>query len=120
MTMLDCRTCGACCTPGRCSVPDCGCQPPNYAYVAPDDLVRLPLVYQQRHLHQSSDVGAHLATKETRDGMVCVALRGRIGGAVSCTIYDQRPDVCRAFEPGSSLCLGAREEAGLATAWSGS
>lgn len=46
--------------------------------------------------------------------MRCVALRGRIGEAVSCAIYEFRPHVCRDFAPlaaigrGDEACNDAR------------
>lgn len=36
----------------------------------------------------------------------CVALRGRIGEAVSCAIYEFRPDACREFAPLAALGRG--------------
>ena len=33
--------------------------------------------------------------------------------AKACRIYDKRPDVCRTFEVGGSLCVGFRELAGM-------
>ena len=40
----------------------------------------------------------------------CVALEGTIGECVSCTIYEDRPAVCRTFEMASNDCLRARAE----------
>jgi Fe-S-cluster containining protein len=45
----------------------------------------------------------------------CVALTGKVGCNVGCSIYHNRPNACRAFVPGSTLCLEAREAAGLTT-----
>ena len=39
----------------------------------------------------------------------CVALTGTVGVSVGCSIYDHRPSACRAFTPGSPLCLEARK-----------
>ena len=36
----------------------------------------------------------------------CVALSGRIGEAVSCRIYDFRPEACREFAPLAALGRG--------------
>jgi Fe-S-cluster containining protein len=36
----------------------------------------------------------------------CVALRGQIGSAVSCAIYEFRPGVCRDFAPLAALGRG--------------
>lgn len=50
----------------------------------------------------------------------CVALRGKVGEAVSCVIYERRPSPCREFAPlavlGSSddqACTDARRRHGL-------
>jgi Fe-S-cluster containining protein len=44
---------------------------------------------------------------------ICIAFEGEVGGRCGCGIYEQRPDACRKFEAGSSLCLEARRAAGL-------
>lgn len=43
------------------------------------------------------------------DGDRCAALAGTVGEATRCTIYDLRPDVCRACLPGDDACLIARK-----------
>ena len=43
----------------------------------------------------------------------CIALTGRVGESTGCSIYEARPSACRAFTPGSALCLEARHSAGL-------
>ena len=43
----------------------------------------------------------------------CLALRGRIGKQVRCTIYADRPQACRRVEAGSELCRDYREARGL-------
>jgi Fe-S-cluster containining protein len=45
----------------------------------------------------------------------CIALKGNIGQAVSCSVYADRPSACRDFEPGSEKCKQIREWAGLET-----
>jgi uncharacterized protein len=44
----------------------------------------------------------------------CCALGGKLGEAVSCGIYEWRPNPCRELEPGSDACLRARARHGLA------
>lgn len=44
----------------------------------------------------------------------CIALRGVIGEHVRCAIYEDRPRVCREFEPGNEMCLWCRKREGLA------
>jgi Fe-S-cluster containining protein len=43
----------------------------------------------------------------------CCALAGEVGVATSCTVYAQRPDVCRACQPGDDACAMARARYGL-------
>jgi len=43
----------------------------------------------------------------------CVALAGRIGEAVRCTVYADRPSPCRELQPGEDKCLRARARHGL-------
>jgi Fe-S-cluster containining protein len=43
----------------------------------------------------------------------CEALAGAIGGAVACTVYDQRPSPCRELQPGEDKCQRARRRHGL-------
>ena len=43
----------------------------------------------------------------------CLALEGEVGIAVKCSVYNCRPQACRLFNPGSTLCLEARAKIGL-------
>ncbi|WP_246480111.1 hypothetical protein [Inhella gelatinilytica] len=43
----------------------------------------------------------------------CVALQGRVGEQVACTLYAQRSSTCRSVLPGDSQCLKARAAWGL-------
>jgi Fe-S-cluster containining protein len=45
----------------------------------------------------------------------CIALSGEVGKFVSCTVHDCKPFSCKNFEPGSALCLEARNAAGIQT-----
>lgn len=38
----------------------------------------------------------------------CVALSTDVPGRFLCTVYEDRPVLCRALEPGSAACLEAR------------
>lgn len=53
-------------------------------------------------------VTAHLVRmRGTDDGLPrCVALEGRIGERVRCTIYASRPSPCRDFAPYAALGIG--------------
>lgn len=55
-----------------------------------------------------------LGTKHDLQGRrVCVALSGRIGKQVACSIYMDRPDLCRQFQAGTPECFEARRAAGV-------
>jgi Fe-S-cluster containining protein len=47
------------------------------------------------------------------DGDRCSALVGEIGVSTACAVYDARPHVCRACEPGDDACTMARTRFGL-------
>lgn len=44
----------------------------------------------------------------------CVALREG-GGRFVCSVYERRPDACRALASGSTACVEARRRKGLST-----
>jgi Fe-S-cluster containining protein len=43
----------------------------------------------------------------------CTALRTDAPNRFSCAVYEDRPTLCRALEPGGGACLEARARAGL-------
>ena len=47
------------------------------------------------------------------DGDRCAALKGKVGDATSCSIYEVRPEVCRTCMPGDAECEVARRKWGL-------
>jgi Fe-S-cluster containining protein len=99
----DCRSCGACCGP-------------PYPFDRYIDLTQIDLARlspRDRRAFVCGGDSPALATTVTDDGAVCVALRGRIGQAVACAIYERRPGACRRFRPGSAACLRMRDAAGL-------
>jgi Fe-S-cluster containining protein len=99
--VLDCRTCGACCSP---EVDDA-----LYVGVKEADLLRLTRQFRERNVAH----GAILTKLDPVGRCVCVALRGTVGQRVSCSIYARRPDECRRLQAGSQECLAARRQAGL-------
>jgi Fe-S-cluster containining protein len=127
----DCRTCGLCC------VAPAGQD--RFCDVVSEDLTRLSPSFVRKHVRGTlgtSDTwelamrffflnhrAVALATKEVtqRTGpragekaTVCVALRGSLCHRVSCSIYRNRPQVCReAVVPGDRVCRRLRKEAGL-------
>ena len=91
---LDCRKCGACCEGLVVEV--------------------LPLDDVPEHLTEPDvENGVQIAVMREQCGKwygrgPCIALKGKIGKACSCSIYRRRPKVCRDFKPGSYECLAAR------------
>ena len=47
------------------------------------------------------------------DGDRCAALKGKVGEATSCSIYEVRPEVCHTCMPGDAECTMARRKWGL-------
>ena len=89
-----CRSCGACCSYSRAW--------PRFTMEDDDQLDRIP-----RALVAGD--GSGMAC----DGDRCCALVGEVGIQTSCAIYDVRPDVCRACQPGDDACRMARQRFGL-------
>jgi len=95
---FDCRACGACCCAGL----DVLLLPAEASrYEASDRLARL-LVWRARIAATPLPLLRHDSSGER-----CLAYRGRVGGG-RCSIYADRPELCREFEPGSDPCLEAR------------
>lgn len=105
----DCRSCGACCV-GIHSDDDGGwadCEARDLRRMSAN--VRKQLVVIPQDGWSFTDKLYATPTTVTPLGKVCNFLRGTPGRKVSCRIYDQRPDVCRQFEPGSQGCLESRQ-----------
>jgi len=98
----DCRSCGACCGPPYVA--------PTYVDLTALDAARLSAAQRRAYVAPGTTA---LKTAHTGDGIICVALRGRIGTRVSCAIYERRPDACRRFKPGSRACRRLRAYAGI-------
>lgn len=94
MSLDFCRSCGAC----------CAFSPDWPRFTTEDDavLARIPAELVARD-------GSGMRCLGDR----CSALRGEVGMATSCAVYEMRPEVCRACEPGDDACLMARERFGL-------
>lgn len=90
----DCRTCGACCAFSR--------EWPRFGLESEAALARIP---------------AYLVDDEHGrmrcEGERCAALKGEVGVATGCAVYEARPDVCRECQPGDGACLMARRSFGL-------
>jgi Fe-S-cluster containining protein len=104
----DCQSCGACCV-------HLGPYDGNaYVYLDKDEarrMLRLALRVIENAL------GSRCLAAAPHEGAfgfpACVAFEGELGGRCGCSVYEERPDVCRQFEAGSDLCREARERAGL-------
>lgn len=99
----DCLACGRCCFATE-----------NYVQVYAEDLVQLGPVRTERYVIPHTWPPAEWRAGETadtrfmrmRDGH-CDALDPQ-PGRYACTIYEDRPLLCRVYEPGSPSCLEAR------------
>ena len=90
-----CQSCGACCAYS----PDW----PRFSLEDDAALARIPAA-----LVAANGSGMRWASDR------CAALSGEIGKSTSCAIYEVRPDVCRACQPGDEECNMARAKYGMA------
>ena len=86
---LDCQQCGACCSFSR--------EWPRFTLETDEALDLIP-----PELVNDANSGMRCI------GDRCSALVGVVGVSTSCGIYAQRPDVCRACDPGDDACEMAR------------
>jgi Fe-S-cluster containining protein len=90
-----CQACGACCA----FSPDW----PRFTTETAGEIAALP-----HHLLNADE------TAMRWDCGRCAALRGEVGRVTCCTVYEDRPDVCRACQPGDDACNLARARHGMA------
>jgi Fe-S-cluster containining protein len=92
-----CLNCGACCASFRVSF-----------YWAESTAIGLPdRLTEQVNSFYSCMAGTNQPSPR------CHALQGEIGGAVACTVYEQRPSPCRELQAGEEKCNRARARHGL-------
>lgn len=91
LTIIDCRTCGACCSYSSAW--------PRFTLETDAAIALIP-----SELLDSAKQG--MKCKGDR----CSALAGTVAVSVHCTIYAERPDVCRACLPGDEACQMARAQ----------
>jgi Fe-S-cluster containining protein len=100
---LDCKACGACCVEA------------GPVTVRPETDVTVParLTRSVRRCMGYASWEADFGVRQmaTHLGGRCKALKGQVMKDCHCGIYERRPAVCRAFEPGSEGCLASRERA---------
>lgn len=94
VSVSPCLSCGACCAYSH--------EWPRFSTESDEELARIPQAL----------VAPSLAGMRC-EGERCMALSGKIGEAVACTIYAARPHVCRACEAGDSECATARAHYGM-------
>lgn len=106
---LDCQTCGACC----CNS-DRNKREKYVDYVEVFDRGE-PLREHARLMKKLTVLNekgeSHMILKGRNQR--CIALEGRLGIRVSCSIYELRPLPCRIVEVGSKECLDRRRERGI-------
>jgi Fe-S-cluster containining protein len=107
-TDFDCTRCGACCTnPDENRAEGFV----DYVEVRPrDSLLERPELVRRLVIYNAEGV-PHLRLDAAGR---CLALRGRLGHRVRCTVYEHRPTGCRRVEAGSDRCLAHRRERAIA------
>jgi Fe-S-cluster containining protein len=103
----DCTKCGACCVADYDS--------PDYVHLLDQDLERLTDTEREQLVYVEQTFGQPQSSMKTcydaRENCRCIALKGVVGEQVSCSIYERRPNVCRNFTAGDSICDYARQAA---------
>lgn len=89
-----CQTCGACCSYSK--------EWPRFTTESDEEIDLLPRAMVD------DEAGGMLCS-----GDRCAALQGTVGVSTSCSVYEDRPVVCRACEPGDEACSLARASFGL-------
>ena len=89
-----CQSCGACCSYDASW--------PRFSLESEAEIARIP-----ETLVDPKGSGMRC------EGVRCAALTGKVGEATACSIYDQRPLVCRDCVAGDDACRMARAAHGL-------
>lgn len=98
---LNCQKCGACCGHDW-EIP-----------VENDENVPRKYLRSVRGKMGFASYEADFRKRMNRPNGQCAALKGEIGDACACKIYDRRPAVCREFASGTPECFSARLAANL-------
>ena len=96
----DCIPCGACCVYGLVI-------PINRR--EPEPLRR----YIEVTLDEAPDVVIERAFERDEADGRCVNMAGEVGVEIGCTVYPDRPQICRDFDAGSDRCFGYRRMYGI-------
>jgi Fe-S-cluster containining protein len=103
----DCVTCGAC-----CYNPDDNREIGyiDYVEIKPTDPIMKKPDLVRRLVVLDNDLLPHMRLNHLHR---CAALTGQLGVNVGCSIYHDRPTLCRAFSAGSKKCKELRKERGV-------
>ncbi|MGD9563587.1 MAG: YkgJ family cysteine cluster protein [Pyrinomonadaceae bacterium] len=96
----ECVPCGACCVYGLVI-------PINRR--EPEPLKR----YIEVTLDNAPDVVIERAFERDEADGRCVNMAGEVGVEIGCTVYPDRPQICRDFDAGSDRCFGYRRMYGI-------
>jgi len=91
--MLNCQKCGACCVNPQDS---------KWIEVTASDAKNI-----NPFLLQNGDIEPY-AMKQTDSGR-CIAFIGKVGGDCGCSIYSNRPSICKAVQPYDDICNRLRQ-----------
>ena len=105
----DCTACGACCFGKR-----------DYVQVFADDVARLGTARTAELVAPAvGEIPASVGRESEAQRFMkmthghCGALRTTVPNRFLCAVYEDRPMLCRALEPGSAPCLEARARRGV-------
>ena len=105
--VFDCVTCGACCyNPDENREIDYV----DYVEIAPTDRIMRKPELVRRLVVLDADFLPHMRLDHHQR---CAALTGSLGKKVGCSVYHDRPGVCREFKAGSKRCKQYRRERGI-------
>jgi Fe-S-cluster containining protein len=108
LRLEDCLVCGACC----CNTAENEAEGYTF-YVSIDNpksrLLNKPDL-RKRYVVEDEDGVPHLRLDPTGR---CTAHTGKVGSAVRCLVYADRPGGCHRVDPGSKECERARAEKGV-------
>lgn len=117
----DCQSCGACCQTSRPLGSRVARQQfglpttDTWANCTTDDVKRMSRRVRLKLVSIVDSEGGRNQAIPLRDDGTCIFLRGNVAEHVKCSIYDERPTICRRFESGSEFCIAARRDMGLPT-----
>lgn len=97
----ECTTCGACCHAWHC------------VSVLPAETVQPDLVWEITKTEGDEEIVVDRYMRRDGETLLCVAYKGNVGESAYCTIYEDRPTVCRIFEAGSDRCHALRRAYGF-------